>query len=133
MEDIDNFRTTDREERFKGGRLEFLNPTPMQPPVGYRPQPSLLDTIREQIKAHHLANLDMEPETEDEADDFEISDDPVDPHSPWENDHIPSLKTVKERAAKLQKQIEQEEQIHAAKDGGAIAPPTTTSFPGDNS
>lgn len=134
MEDLDNFRTTNRESRFKGGRLEFLNPTPMQPPVGYKPQPSLLETIREQIRAHHLANIDMDPETEDEADDFDIPDDPIDPTSPWENDHIPSLKTVKARGAALQKQIEQEEQIAAAKTGGAQAPPPSTStqeFPGD--
>lgn len=130
-EELENFRTTDREERFKGGRLEFLNPTPMQPPIGFKPQPSLLETIREQIRAHHLANIDMDPETEDEADDFEMPDDPVDPHSPWENDHIPSIKTVKERGRVLEKQLEQERQIEAAK-GGAEAPPTTTSFPGDN-
>lgn len=110
----DEYRTTTRDERFKGGRLEFLNPTPLQPPIGHKPIPSLFDTIREQIKLHRLAEFDMEPESEDEADDFDIADDPIDPHSPWENDHIPTLKNMKERTAALERQLAQEEQRQAA-------------------
>lgn len=44
---------------------------------------------------------DMEPETEEEADDFEIEDDPQ-PQSRWENDMIPSIKETRKRARELE-------------------------------
>lgn len=111
---LENFRTTDRDHRFRGGRLEFLNPTPMQPPVGYKPQPSLFDLVRQQVQQQLHGQMQLD-ETEDDADDFEMSDDPIDPTSPWENDHIPSLKSMKERTAALEKQLQQEEQQAAAR------------------
>lgn len=97
--------TTDHTNRHNEFGHEVLNPTPMQPPVGYKPIPSLLDTIREQIRAHHLSTIDMDPETEEEADDFDIPDDPVDPQSRWENDTIPSLKEMKARRERLEEEL----------------------------
>lgn len=88
----------------KAGR-EHLDPTPMQPPLGYKRQPSLAEQIRTQVAAHHAALRDHEPESLEEADDFDI-DDEVDPHSKWENDFEPSVKELKARA--LQRQAEEE-------------------------
>lgn len=102
MEDV--FKTTDRKNRFDANGGEVLNPTPMQPPLNYKKQPSLLETVREQVRAAAMLQLNMEPETEEEADDFDIPDDPVDPHSRWENDMIPSIKETRARLRELEAQ-----------------------------
>lgn len=44
---------------------------------------------------------DNEPETEEEADDFEIVDDPQ-PQSRWENDMVPSIKETRARLRALE-------------------------------
>lgn len=121
----DNFKTTDKYNRYgEKGRVEELNPTPMQPPLGYISQPSLAQQIREQIRAlKHLE--DDEPETEEEADDFDISDDPPDPQSRWENDNIPSL------AATRRKLIDLEKALAAETKGAAEPPPKEPSLPAD--
>jgi len=99
----DVYKTTDKRNRFDENGHEVLNPTPMQPPLGYRPQLSLAEQIRQQVR--QLKSLDdTEPETEDEADDFEIEDDPQ-PQSRWENDMIPSIKETRKRARELEEQL----------------------------
>lgn len=97
MDDV--YRTTDKNNRHNEDGHEILNPTPMQPPLNYRAQPSLAEQIRQQVRAY-AALQDMEPETEEEADDFEIEDDPQ-PISRWENDMIPSIKETRARAREL--------------------------------
>jgi len=77
---------------------EVLDPTPMQPPLGYKRAPTLAEQIRQQVVAHKLEALDQLEETEEEADDFNIDDD-VEPYSPHENDGMP---TVKELRAKVE-------------------------------
>lgn len=107
MEDV--FKTTDKYNRFDENGMEILNPTPMQPPLGYKPLPSLVEQIRQQVR--QLKHLDdMEPESEEDADDFEIDDDPI-PQSRWENDMIPS---IKESRARL-RALEAQEKLVAAK------------------
>jgi len=104
---IDVYRTTDKHNRHNEDGQEILNPTPMQPPVGYKAQPSLIETVRQQVRQlKHLE--DNEPETEEEADDFEIEDDPA-IHSRWENDMIPSIKETRKRL----RQLEAEEKLYA--------------------
>lgn len=64
---------------------ELLNPTPIAPPIGYKPAPSLRDTIRDMIQSEHLARAYEGAETFEEADDFEIGDDFAEvPRSPFE-------------------------------------------------
>lgn len=100
--EVDVYRTTHKRNRFDATGGEVLNPTPMQPPLGYKAQLSLTEQIRQQVRT--LASMnDMEPETEDEADDFDIEDDPL-LHSPWENDFVPSLKETKARVRELEEQ-----------------------------
>lgn len=127
MEDV--FKTTDRLNRFDDRGREILNPTPMQPPLGYKKTLSLAEQIRQQVRIQKALE-DMEPETEDEADDFEIEDDPA-PESRWENDMVPSLKTIKERGRILQEAIEREqaEGRKVAAPRPAAEPPATPLSP----
>lgn len=52
------------------------DPVPMAPPIGFKPQPSMVDIIRQQVR---LASLDAAregKETLEEADDFDVGDEP---------------------------------------------------------
>jgi hypothetical protein len=63
---------------------EYPDPTPMSPPVGYEP-PSDLNIMLEQLFRRGEAVLRAaEIETEEEANDFDIDDDPLDPLTPYE-------------------------------------------------
>lgn len=99
--EVDVFRTTDKHNRHDENGGECLNPIPMQPPLGYKPTLSLAEQIRQQVRALSLSN--MEPETEEEADDFEIADDPI-IQSRWENDMVPSIKETRSRLRELEAQ-----------------------------
>lgn len=98
MEDV--YKTTDKHNRFTEDGREVLNPTPMQPPLGYKKLPSIAEQIREQIATMRRLE-DNEPETEEEADDFDIEDDPA-PESRWENDLVPSIKETRARIRALE-------------------------------
>lgn len=65
-------------------RKEFLDPTPMALPVGYRRPPTLQDQVRALVRgalSEQAANRGQE--TFEEADDFDVGDD-YDPRSPYE-------------------------------------------------
>lgn len=87
---------------------ELLDPTPMQPPLGYKKAPSLSEMIAQQVRQMKLENLldQTLEETDEEADDFEVGDD-VEPMSKWENDHIPSIKVLKKRAKQINDAIKE--------------------------
>lgn len=75
---------------------EIPDPRPMQPPIGYKKQPSMFELIREATAREvALYAAGREPETFEEADDFDIDDD-VDPHSQWENDFDPPWSEVRQ-------------------------------------
>lgn len=96
------YKTTDKTNRFDDMGREVLNPTPVAPPVGFVKQPSLADQIRQQVlNLKHLS--DMDPETEEEADDFEIDEDPAMP-SRWENDMVPSIRESRARLRELERE-----------------------------
>lgn len=100
---MDPYLTTDKDNRFTEDGHEILNPTPIQPPLGYKPTLSLAEQIRQQVHAQKkLLELSLQ-ETEEEADDFEIEDDPQ-PVSRWENDLIPSIKETRSRLRELEAQ-----------------------------
>lgn len=87
------FRGKGRPERRRfamldGGGAEKLDSTPMQPPLGYNPQPSMFDVMKDMIRRER-EQLEREGfETPEEADDFDIDDD-VDPESPYEHSFDP--------------------------------------------
>ena len=79
---------------------EIPDPNPMQPPVGYNPQPSLAQQIRQMILSQKLADEAAAAglETFEEADDFDVGDDfDEERHSPYEGNFDPM--TPHERAA----------------------------------
>lgn len=67
---------------------EKPNPVPMQPPVGYRRQPTIAEQMRMMIRTASLEAAQAGAETEEEANDFDVGED-MEPHSPWENDFEP--------------------------------------------
>lgn len=67
---------------------EMPNPTPMQPAVGYKKQPSIGDLMRQAIRQASLEAAQAGHETEEEANDFDVGED-VEPHSPWESEFEP--------------------------------------------
>lgn len=99
--EVDVFRTTNKNNRHTADGGEVLNPIPIQPPLGYKPTLSLAEQIRQQVMV--MKAQDMEPETEEEADDFDIEDDPL-IHSPWENDTVPSIKETRARLREMEAQ-----------------------------
>lgn len=86
---------------------ELTDPTPMQPPLGYRRTLSLSEQIAQQVRVAKLQLLEEMKleETEDEADDFEVGDD-FEPLSPHENDHMPTLANLKKQAREINLAIE---------------------------
>lgn len=96
------------EARHSADGGELLDPVPMQPPMGYKKTPTLSEQIAQQVRRMKLELLqdDSIGETDEEADDFEVGDD-FEPLSPHENDHIPSIKTLKRQAQEINKKIEE--------------------------
>lgn len=64
---------------------EVPDPTVVEPPLGYVHQPDLIEQMRRMVQGElsRIAALE-EMETFEEADDFDIEDDPVDYSSPYE-------------------------------------------------
>lgn len=70
---------------------EYPDPVPMAPPVGYSAPPDLMTMIRSMIKSEEIRRkLDEDGfETFEEADDFDIEDDPLDPMTAYEKIFYP--------------------------------------------
>jgi len=87
--------------------LEIGDPTPMEPPLGYRKTLSLTEQIQQQVRIAQLKILEDSAleETEEDADDFEVGED-FEPLSPHENEHMPTLANLKKRAAEINSAIE---------------------------
>lgn len=95
------------EERHNDAGEEILDPTPMQPPLGYKRSLSLSEQIAQQVRIAHLRILEDSAihETEEDADDFEVGDD-FEPLSAYENDHMPTLANLKKQAKEINDAIE---------------------------
>lgn len=116
-------------QRHDENGYEKLDPTPMQPPLGYKKTLSLSEQILQQVRQYKQQLLDDSAiaETDEEADDFEVGDD-FEPLSPHENDHIPSIKKLKQDArainAKREEAIRKKAiEEHEAKKAAAQPPP----------
>lgn len=111
---------------------EVLDPVPMQPPLGYKRTPTLSEQIRDQVRRMKIELADEFEETEDEADDFNIGDD-FEPLSAHENDHIPSIGTLKKRALQIKEQIKAANRRAAvAAHEKALKKPTSITAPSPN-
>lgn len=80
---------------------EVLDPTPVAPPVGYNRQRPLAEQIRDMVRSERLAQEVQNAgfETFEEADDFDIPDDPIDPNTPYEGDFDVSVSELRRRQA----------------------------------
>lgn len=68
---------------------EVMDPTPVAPPLGWTPTPSIIDHIRNLVRQEMSRQAEEDGfESFDEADDF--SDDDDDPSSPYEEQFEPS-------------------------------------------
>lgn len=101
---------------------ELLDPNPLQPASGIKPPPSLLSQMRDQIRLAQMAALEELHETEEEADDFDIADEPADPTTRWENDFEPSLRELRENRERIEQQL-------AAAEAAALASTTLQHTP----
>lgn len=65
---------------------EVVSSRVMAPPVGFVKQPSMVDHIRAAVRSEMLRRevIAQGFETFEESDDFGISDDPIDPSTPYE-------------------------------------------------
>lgn len=70
---------------------EYPDPVPIAPPLNYTPPPDLMTMIRTMVQSERLRHelLQQGFETEEEADDFDIEDDPIDPLTPYERHFLP--------------------------------------------
>lgn len=68
----------------------YGSPIPIEPPLGYKRQPSLAEQMRQLIRSEALAAAARSQgyETLEEGDDFDVQDD-YDPRSPWEYNFDP--------------------------------------------
>lgn len=87
---------------------EAVDPVPMDPPIGYKKQPSMVEIVREMVRSERLAQeaRDMGHETFEESEDFDVGDDDGNMMpSPWVSEFDPPLSEVtraveEERAAR---------------------------------
>lgn len=71
---------------------EILDSTPMSIPLKFKKSESIDERVARILDHSHQKRLEeMGFETFDEADDFDIPDDPIDPSTPWENDYDLSI------------------------------------------
>lgn len=75
---VDAYHHKMAERRLTDDGKEKPNPVPMEPPIGYLKQPSMVENIRNMIRSEELrrAAEAAGAETFDEADDFDVPDDP---------------------------------------------------------
>lgn len=71
--------------RYDARGRELLDQTPLEMPMQWHRPPTLEEQIKSFVRRELSMRADMAgQETFDEADDFDIDDDPIDPRSPWE-------------------------------------------------
>lgn len=94
-------------EKHDDNGFEITDPTPMQPPLGYKKSLSLSEQIAQQVRIQSLRMLeDMRvEETPEEADDFNVGED-FQPFSPHEIENMPTLANLKKKAQEINDAIE---------------------------
>lgn len=94
----DPLTPTPLEEYINEQGHECPNPVPVAPPVGFVKQPSMVEHIRDMVRSELLRRevVSAGVESFDEADDFDMEDDPIDPHTPYEKFFDPDVTPVKD-------------------------------------
>lgn len=99
---------------------EILDTTPISIPIKFKVPVPLNERIKQMVRleASQMA-ASLGAETFEEADDFDISDDPVDPSSPWEEDFDPEVPFISDREAAIRSGMAKdfdEDRIHKGKE-----------------
>lgn len=100
---------------------EKPNPFPLEPPIGYKKQPTIAELMRQAIRQASEEARSAGAETEEEANDFDI-DDEYDPSTPYEHDFEPD--PVLERMIALQSRPPKQEPAAAPAAAPTPTPPT---------
>lgn len=79
--------------------------TPMAPPIGYKKQQSMVEIVREMVRSERLKQEaeNAGAESFEDADDFDVGDDPDQLKSGWENDFDPPVRELIEEVDKSRK------------------------------
>ena len=80
-----------------------VDPMPMAPPIGYKKQPSMVEVVRDMVRSEKL-RIEAERagyETFEEAEDFEVGEDPEVMRSVWENEFDPPLVEMVQEGSKI--------------------------------
>lgn len=101
IDPVDYQEKLDAKEQNPDGS-ENPDPTPMAPPIGYNRQPTMIEHIRNMVRSEELrrAAAAAGAESFDEADDFEVEDDPFPVSSFEAPDDLEPVKSLREKAAK---------------------------------
>lgn len=93
--DLEEFILRQRARGFDGAK-QVVDGTPMAPPIGYKPTPSMVDIVRQMVRSERLAQAAREAghETFEESEDFDVGDEPEDLRSGFENDFDPPLEEL---------------------------------------
>lgn len=103
---------------------EYPDPVPLSADIGYEPPPDLMTMIRTMVHSEAAKHVLQQAgiETIDEADDFEIEDDPLDPLTPYEAVFMPKVPPATPEKVAVPSPVP--EPSHAAGGGeGAVASP----------
>lgn len=101
---------------------EYPDPMPMSAPLGYEPPVPLMDMMRMMIERLREPKNDFDiTESEEEANDFEVEEELVEPLTPYEAVFVPKVPPVPPLAAQLKPEVQV-----AASSSEAAAPPVVS-------
>lgn len=85
---------------------EVPDPTPLEPPLGWFKQPSMVDHIRNMIRGENLRRAAEEAglETMDEADDFDVEDDPFPVGRAEVGDDLEPVNSLRDKKRKFEEE-----------------------------
>lgn len=91
-----------KDQTFEGA--EQPDPTPMSPPIGYNRQPTMIEHIRNMVRSEELrrAAAAAGAETFDEADDFDVEDDPFPVSSFEAQDDLEPVSSLRDKKVKAE-------------------------------
>lgn len=111
---------------------ELPDPVPLSQPLGYVPPEDLMTMIRRMVHSEMAQTIlkDAGIETIDEADDFDIEDDPLDPYTEYEKVFFPPAEgPPAQPAAAAPSPVQAPPQAAQAGEGAVASPPPVSSAP----
>ena len=84
------------------------DPVPIEPPIGYERQPSMMELVRDMVRSEKFKEGLGENESFEEADDFDVGDEPDLLRSPHEFENQPSIAELAEEG---RKSLEEKERL----------------------